>query len=204
MSHRKRGHCLCGECGHLPLSKWVRDEGLFFLCTVLSTSNTGIGRDQLLNIVSLLAHKAYCTHMHSYLLGLLLLGALHEKPLVVDEYNHSMNGVDKSDQYTVYYSFKRRSHKWWQKWFFWLFEVTLVNSFILYQTTVSNPLPISNIDRVLLIHLSIILPLPLLDHVLVGAVSIKWLTLKIQRGSIFILVTSLNEEHRVFMGNTNI
>ena len=61
------------------------------------------------------------------------------KPKVVDDYNRSMNGVDKADQYTVYYSFIRRSHKWWRKLFFWLFEVTLVNSFILYSTSVQNP-----------------------------------------------------------------
>ena len=58
------------------------------------------------------------------------------KPHIVDEYNKSMNGVDKADQYTVYYSFIRRSRKWWRKLFFWLFEVTLVNS---YKTMVSNP-----------------------------------------------------------------
>ena len=61
------------------------------------------------------------------------------KPHIVDEYNKSMNGVDKADQYTVYYSFIRRSRKWWRKLFFWLFEVTLVNSYILYKTTVSHP-----------------------------------------------------------------
>ena len=31
------------------------------------------------------------------------------KPQVVDEYNYSMNGVDKADQYAVYYSFIRKS-----------------------------------------------------------------------------------------------
>ena len=58
------------------------------------------------------------------------------KPKVVDDYNRSMNGVDKADQYTVYYSFIRGSHKGWQKLFFWLFKV---NSFILYSTSVQNP-----------------------------------------------------------------
>ena len=40
------------------------------------------------------------------------------KPKVVDEYNLSMNGVDKADQYTVYYAFVRKSRKWWRKLFF--------------------------------------------------------------------------------------
>ena len=60
------------------------------------------------------------------------------KPKVVDKYNLSMNGVDKADQYAVY-SFVRKSRKWWRKFFLWLFEVTLVNSYILYRQTVPHP-----------------------------------------------------------------
>ena len=43
------------------------------------------------------------------------------KPTVVNDYNWSMNGVDKADQHTVYYSFIRRSRKWWRKFFFLAF-----------------------------------------------------------------------------------
>jgi len=43
---------------------------------------------------------------------------LSSKPLVVHEYNFSMNVVDKADQYTVYYSFICQSKKWWRKLFF--------------------------------------------------------------------------------------
>jgi hypothetical protein len=53
-------------------------------------------------------------------------GRLCIKPQIVNEYNQSMNGVDKADQYTVYYSFIRKSKKWWRKLFFWLLEVTVV------------------------------------------------------------------------------
>ena len=35
-----------------------------------------------------------------------------DKPLVVHQYNQSMNVVDKADQYSVYYRFQRRSLKW--------------------------------------------------------------------------------------------
>ena len=62
------------------------------------------------------------------------------KPKVVDDYNRSMNGVDRADQYTVYYSFIRKSVKWWRKLFFWLFEVTVVNSYILHCAHTSNPM----------------------------------------------------------------
>ena len=56
-----------------------------------------------------------------------------QKPLVVARYNQSMNGVDRADQNSVYYSFIRKSRKWWRKLFFWLIEVTVVNSYILYR-----------------------------------------------------------------------
>ena len=56
-----------------------------------------------------------------------------EKPVVVDSYNQSMNGVDLADQYTVYYSFIRKSKKWWKKVCFWLLEVSIVNSYILFK-----------------------------------------------------------------------
>ena len=59
-------------------------------------------------------------------------GEMH-KPLVIQLYNQSMNGVDRADQNSVYYSFIRKSRKWWKKLFFWLQEVTTVNSYILYQ-----------------------------------------------------------------------
>ena len=51
-----------------------------------------------------------------------------------------MNGVDRADQYTVYYSFVRRSVKWWRKVFFWLMEVAAVNSYLLYKCTVPKPM----------------------------------------------------------------
>ena len=56
-----------------------------------------------------------------------------QKPFVVNHYNHSMNGVDRADQYTVYYSFIQKARKWWRKLFFWLLEVATVNSYILYK-----------------------------------------------------------------------
>ena len=45
-----------------------------------------------------------------------------QKPVVVDRYNYSMNGVDRADQFTVYYSFVRQSVKWWRKVFFGLWK----------------------------------------------------------------------------------
>ncbi len=55
------------------------------------------------------------------------------KPECVHNYNHSMNGVDRSDQYAVSYPFVRKTRKWWRKLFFYLLEVSVVNSFIIYR-----------------------------------------------------------------------
>lgn len=58
-----------------------------------------------------------------------------QKPEVIHFYNQSMNGVDLSDQLSVYYCFNRKSVKWWRKVFFWAMEIAIVNSFVLYKTT---------------------------------------------------------------------
>ena len=58
-----------------------------------------------------------------------------EKPIVVNNYNLSMNGIYRADQNSVYYPFIR---KWCRKLFFWLFEVSVVNSYILYSIHTNN------------------------------------------------------------------
>ena len=63
-------------------------------------------------------------------------GQLKQKPQVVQQYNDHMLGVDKMDQLATYYSFLRKSVKWWRKVLFWLLEVTTVNSYIVYTTRI--------------------------------------------------------------------
>ena len=60
------------------------------------------------------------------------------KPTVIHHYNQCMNGVDRADQCTVYYSFVRKCKKWWRKVYFWLLEVTVVNSYILFKSSTSQ------------------------------------------------------------------
>ena len=61
------------------------------------------------------------------------------KPEVVVRYNNAMGGVDLADQYSVYYSFTRKSVKWSRKAMFWAMEVGMVNSYIWYKMAVSTP-----------------------------------------------------------------
>ena len=44
-----------------------------------------------------------------------------------------MLGVDKLDRLVSYYNFVHRTVKWWRKVFFWIVEVVVVNSHIIYK-----------------------------------------------------------------------
>lgn len=55
-----------------------------------------------------------------------------DKPNVIIDYIKHMGGVDRSDHFIASYHFIRRTKKWYRKYFFWLFEVALVNAYILY------------------------------------------------------------------------
>ena len=54
------------------------------------------------------------------------------KPEAVHEYNKFMLGVDRLDQRMSYYQYTRRTIRWWRKVFFWMIEVVVVNSYIIY------------------------------------------------------------------------
>ena len=57
------------------------------------------------------------------------------KPSAVLDYNKYKTGVDRSDQMLSYYSFERKTIKWWKKLFFCLFDLVEVNSHILHTKT---------------------------------------------------------------------
>ena len=63
-------------------------------------------------------------------------GELEEirKPVVVDQYNQFMGGVDRSDQLLSYYGFSHRTVKWWRRAAFHLLDMVVVNSYILYSS----------------------------------------------------------------------
>ena len=56
-----------------------------------------------------------------------------DKPVVISHCAAHMGAVDRSDHYSSSYSFTRKTLKWWRKLFFWLVEVFLVNSFLIYK-----------------------------------------------------------------------
>ena len=62
----------------------------------------------------------------------------------VDEYNHCMNGVDLSAVFCAN-PFVRKTRKWWRKQFFYMLEVSVVNSFILYCEMTQKKAIFSNI-----------------------------------------------------------
>jgi len=55
------------------------------------------------------------------------------KPTVIQNYIKNMGGVDNADQLATSYCFMRKTLKWWRKLFFWGFETSIVNSYILYK-----------------------------------------------------------------------
>ena len=56
------------------------------------------------------------------------------KPSAVVDYCHEMGGVDLTDQLLEYYHFLRRSCKWWRKLWVHMFNMVIMNAFILNKT----------------------------------------------------------------------
>ncbi len=56
-----------------------------------------------------------------------------QKPTCVVAYNNSMNGVDRLDKNIAYYPCVRKSTNWTNKFVLYLFQLCLLNSFILYK-----------------------------------------------------------------------
>src|SRR3954466_2045479 len=59
-------------------------------------------------------------------------------PLMVDDYNQHMGGVDTADQLRSYNSTQLRARRNWMPLFFWLLDIALVNSFKLFDLKVKG------------------------------------------------------------------
>ena len=51
------------------------------------------------------------------------------KPTMISEYNKFMNGVDCGDQLLTYYSLNMKTVKWWEKVFWRLFKLAIINMY---------------------------------------------------------------------------
>jgi len=69
-------------------------------------------------------------------------------PPAIEQYNLYMHGVDRFDQKAAYYGLKLKSNRWYVKIFFHFIEISMINSYILYQKTCekANISPISHLD----------------------------------------------------------
>lgn len=57
---------------------------------------------------------------------------IKEMPNIIHQYNRFMGGVDKFDQMIKYYTMKRKTNRWTQRFTVHIFEILLHNSYILY------------------------------------------------------------------------
>ena len=61
-----------------------------------------------------------------------------KKPACICNYNKNMSGVDHIDQMIFYYPCTRKTLKWAKKVFFYLMELTVHNSHVLYKAVTKN------------------------------------------------------------------
>ena len=62
-----------------------------------------------------------------------------QTPQCVEIYNKNMEGVDKQDQLRSYYSIGRKSKKWWRCCFWFLVQIAVLNSYIMYKNMPRPP-----------------------------------------------------------------
>jgi hypothetical protein len=103
----KKGEKISRQRDHLLAVKWKDVRYVFFLTTA--------HEDLLVEATS--SRGTHCKI----------------KPAAVLDYNKYKTGVDRSDQMLSYYSFVRKSIKWWKKLFFHLFDQVMVNPHILHK-----------------------------------------------------------------------
>ena len=106
---KNRGDYMYRQCGNLLVSLWQDTKTLSCLSTNECPSEVTARRRQKDG-----------TH------------AEIPCPLAIKVYNKFMGGVDKNDQLRRYYSIRTKSRKCYKYLFWFLFDVAIVNSFILY------------------------------------------------------------------------
>src|SRR5581483_6156183 len=59
-------------------------------------------------------------------------------PVVIDDYNHFMGGVDIADQLRGYYGTQLPVRRTWVPLFFWLLDTTIINSYLILKQSSST------------------------------------------------------------------
>ena len=62
------------------------------------------------------------------------------KPVVVEQYNQFMGGVDRSDQLLSYYGFCHKTVKWWRRAAFHLIDMAVINAYIIHASSANKKL----------------------------------------------------------------
>lgn len=95
----------------IAVVKWMDRKAVNFISTIDSPRQTTTVQRRLRNGTKLDVH---C-------------------PKVVETYNKYMGGVDRFDQMLERYAIGRRSIKWWHRIFYYLLDMAVVNSFVLWK-----------------------------------------------------------------------
>ena len=111
----KKGESVWRRSGPLLALKWCDNRSVYTLSTL---------------------HSAYMvsTGIPNY------QNKIIEKPEPTYFYTKWMGGVDLGDQMMSYYSFLRRSIKWWRKLFIHMLNMVMLNAFLLQKKYATNPL----------------------------------------------------------------
>jgi len=68
-------------------------------------------------------------------------------PKVLQDYNNNMNYVDKFEQNKKSYQIDRKSHKWWQRIFFYFMDASIVNAHVIYKELCPEKTPLKQFKR---------------------------------------------------------
>ena len=86
------------------------------------------------------------THSPTIIKVMNRLGKEKEKPNIVQDYNDSMSGIDRSDQMLSYHSGLRKTLRWYKKAGVHILKIFITNTFYLYRKFSSDN-EISNLDE---------------------------------------------------------
>ncbi|XP_022247948.1 piggyBac transposable element-derived protein 4-like, partial [Limulus polyphemus] len=107
----KRGESQFFSCGSMTAVKWTDKKDVYALSTMHNATVKEVTRRQ---------------------------GDMTNKPQIILDYNKFMEVVDLNDQFLSFYSIPCKNVKWYKKLFFRLVDLSIVNSFILFNQVTKN------------------------------------------------------------------